>query len=198
MMSRGATLNAVRWASPKKQMIGAGNYRGREKDDFYPTPRRGVDALLAVEKFNGGIWECACGDGAISKPFIEGGFDVVSTDLVDRGFGVAGVDFLMETSLLAPNIVTNPPFKLALPFAQKAVDLGAEKVAMLFKLAFLEGVERGEWLEHSPLSRVFVFKRRLSFVNGETSSKIDGGGMMAFAWFIWEHGHEGPPTLGWI
>ncbi len=24
------------------------------------------------------------------------------------------------------------------------------------------------------------------------------GGAVAFAWYVWEHGHEGPPTLGWL
>lgn len=37
----------------------------REKDDFYPTPPYGTEALLSVEKFNGAIWEPACGTGAI-------------------------------------------------------------------------------------------------------------------------------------
>jgi hypothetical protein len=22
--------------------------------------------------------------------------------------------------------------------------------------------------------------------------------MIAFAWYVWEHGHEGPPTIGFI
>ncbi len=161
-------------------------------------PRRGIDALLSVEEFTHHVWEPACGDGAITVPMTEAGYDVVSTDLVDRGVGTPSVDFLMETRLLAPCIVTNPPFKLALPFAQKSVDLGAEKVALLFKLAFLEGRARGDWLEQSPLARVWVFKQRLSFQPGDGKRKLEGGGMMAFAWFVWEHGHEGPPTLGWI
>lgn len=23
-------------------------------------------------------------------------------------------------------------------------------------------------------------------------------GAIAFAWFVWEWGHQGPPTLGWL
>jgi len=46
-----------------------------------------VRALLSVETFEGSIWEPACGDGAISKVLLAAGFDVVSTDLIDRGFG---------------------------------------------------------------------------------------------------------------
>jgi hypothetical protein len=59
----------------------------RDQDDFYVTPRRGIEALLDVEKFDESIWECACGDGAISRVLVERGHHVISTDLVDRGYG---------------------------------------------------------------------------------------------------------------
>lgn len=26
----------------------------------------------------------------------------------------------------------------------------------------------------------------------------DGHGVIAFAWFVWEHGNQGPPQLGWL
>jgi len=54
----------------------------RQKDDFYPTPPEGTRALLSVERFDGSIWEPACGDGAISRVLIEAGYEVVSSDLV--------------------------------------------------------------------------------------------------------------------
>jgi len=62
-------------------------YPRRVSHDFYPTPPEAVRALLSVETFTGSVWEPACGDGAISKVLIEAGFEVVSTDLIDRGFG---------------------------------------------------------------------------------------------------------------
>jgi hypothetical protein len=34
--------------------------------------------------------------GSISEVLIEHGHDVISTDLVDRGYGTGGVDFLLE------------------------------------------------------------------------------------------------------
>lgn len=78
--------------------------------EFYPTPPEAVRALLSVERFDGTIWEPACGDGAISKVLIEAGFQVVSTDLIDRGFGRGGCDFLKSTRPLAKHIITNPPY----------------------------------------------------------------------------------------
>ena len=170
----------------------------RDKDDFYPTPPPGTRALLSVERFQGPIWECACGRGDISRVLASAGYEVVSTDLVNRGFGVPRVDFLMERHLLAPNIVTNPPFKHAEAFVRRGLDLGVRKMAMLMRLAWLEGQEREKLFRSSPLARVWVFSRRLeAWCRGEKPIK-NKGGLIAFAWFVWDSGHVGPPTLGWI
>lgn len=169
----------------------------REKDDFYPTPPEGITALLKVERFEGAIWEPACGDGAISSVLIQSGYEVHSSDLVDRGFGENRVDFLMEYKPRAPNIVTNPPFKMVAPFIRKSLDLTTRKVAMLLRLACLEGNERGELFETTPIARVWVFKARLQFKRPGWED-TGAGGMLPFAWFVWEHGYIGKPTLGWL
>ena len=143
----------------------------REKDDFYPTPPEGTRALLSVERFDGAIWEPACGDGAISRVLIDAGHDVVSTDLIDRGYGDARTDFLMEWRPRAPNIITNPPFKHAEDFVRKALDLTTDKVAMLCRLAWLEGKERRAMFEATPLARVWVFAGRLSMMRGRQTGK---------------------------
>jgi hypothetical protein len=201
-VSRGATLNKSKHGFRAQVIAGRSDVDGykRERDDFYPTPVRATESLLQAESFEGDIWEPACGDGAISKVLEAAGYRVASTDLVDRGFGESRIDFLMEHKTRAPNIVTNPPFKLAVPFVRHALTLTAGKVAMLLKIAFLEGIERAELFANSPLARVHVFSRRLAFVPGGTSSarKLDGGGMMAFAWFVFEHGYAGKPELGWL
>lgn len=196
-MSRGTALNAVKYAPTQARLIGADVTTKREKDDFYPTPPEATEALLRAESFRGDIWEPACGDGAISQVLEAAGYRVASSDLVDRGYGQVGVDFLMEYQGRATNIVTNPPFKLAVPFVRKALDLTTGKVAMLLKIAFLEGVERAALFQHSPLARVHVFSRRVTFRNASRGD-VNGSGMMAFAWFVWDHEHKGPPTLGWL
>lgn len=173
------------------------DHGAREKDDFYPSPPEATAALLRVETFAGPIWECACGDGAISRPLADAGYDVVSTDLVDRGYGEPRVDFLMEWESRAPNIVTNPPFKMVAPFILKSLDLTTGKVAMLLRLACLEGAERGEIFSRTPLARVWVFSRRLQFKRPGWED-TGAGGMLGFAWFVWEHGYTGKPTLGWL
>jgi hypothetical protein len=93
----------------------------RETHDFYPTWPAATKALLSVERFDGPIWEPACGDGAMSKVLEEAGYEVISTDLIDRGYGEGGRDFLMEWQPRAPNIVTNPPFRWAIEFVDRAL-----------------------------------------------------------------------------
>lgn len=170
----------------------------RERDDFYPTPPKATKALLSVEQFEGSIWECACGDGAMSKVFEEAGFQVISTDLIDRGYGTSGVDFLLDYSTTADNIITNPPFKFANEFVYHALRRSRRKVAILARLAWLEGKERGKLFRNSPIARVWVFSERIPMLRNGDEMLKGGGGMIAFAWFVWEHGYTGKPTLGWI
>lgn len=174
-----------------------GTSPGRNKHDFYPTPRSATEALLGVEKFDGEIWECACGDGAISRVLEERGHVVKSSDLIDRGYGESPVDFLlMPRNLSTDNVVTNPPYCLAEDFVMAALAVSRRKVAMLCKLAFLEGEKRRRMFETTPLARIHVFSKRITMTrNGE---KMPNGGMIAFAWFVWEHGHQGRPSVGWL
>lgn len=170
----------------------------REKDDFYPTPVPATRALLAKETFGPKIWEPACGDGAISRVLELAGHEVVSTDLMDRDFGTSRIDFLMERHLMAPEIITNPPFKMAEAFVRHALDLGASKVAMMLRLAWLEGSQRKQLFESTPLARVHVASRRLSMSRGGTDAGGGGGSMIAFAWFVWDRSHTSAPELSWF
>ena len=175
-------------------IVGFNNRRDRQKDDYYATPVESTAALLSVEKFDGKIWEPCCGEGHMAKELERHGYYVESTDLVDRGFGDSGVDFLMEYKK-RDNIVTNPPYKNALAFVRHATDLANRKVAMLLKLNFLEGVERSEFFKHTPPKRVHVFKRRQALMKNGVPYV---GGMMALAWYVWEGNHQGDTVIKWI
>jgi hypothetical protein len=176
-------------------LVGFAHDGNRASNDYYPTPASAVEALLKVEQFTGNIWECACGDGAISKVLEEHGFPVISTDLIDRGYGQGGHDFL-TSELMADNVITNPPFTLAEKFVELSLQRTTGKVAILGKLQFLEGAKRKVMFENTPFKCCHVFSKRLSLTrNGE---KMKNSGMIAFAWFVWEHGYTGAPTIGWI
>lgn len=173
-----------------------GTSSGRPENDFYPTPPEATLALLSKENFDGIIWEPACGDGAISKVLEAEGHTVISSDLINRGYGEAPHDFLLSEKQ-ADHIITNPPFTLAQEFVEKALQCTTGKVVMLCKLVFLEGQKRKAFFEKTPLARVHVFSKRVQFYREGEKGKL-GTSMMAFAWFVWEHGHEGPPTISWL
>ena len=178
-------------------IVGSSRNNGeREKDDFYPTPKYVVKELLKRETFIGNIWECACGEGDISEVFLKKGFDVKSTDLINRGFGEIGNFF--ETNFIADNIVTNPPFKHALEFVNEAKKKSNNKIAMFLKTVFLESEKRKTMFEDKefPLKTVYQFSKRVTlYKNGE---KMKNSGMIAYAWYVWEKGYSGKPTLEWI
>jgi hypothetical protein len=178
-------------------IVGSSRNNGeREKDDFYPTPKYAVEELLKRENFHGNIWECACGEGDISEVFIEKGFDVKSTDLIDRGFGEVA-DFF-EYDYVADNIVTNPPYKHALEFVLEAKKKSNKKIAMFLKTVFLESEKRKSMFEDKEfaLKTVYQFSKRVTlYKNGV---KMKNSGMIAYAWYVWERGYDGKPTIEWI
>lgn len=172
--------------------------KGRPADDFYVTPVRATEALLSVEDFEGMIWEPACGTGAISEVLISHFHDVISSDLLDKGYGTPNADFLKSDGIFVENVITNPPFRHAQEFVEQALSCTSGKVAMLLKLAFLEGGKRSAFLKTTPLKNVWVFSKRLKMSRNGDENAYPGGGMISFAWFVWEHGYQGRPMIGWI
>jgi hypothetical protein len=173
-----------------------GDSEGRPEHDFYRTPAKAVRALLSAESFPGITWEPACGDGAISSVLIENGLDVISSDLLDYGYAPT-TDFL-TSDLMVDNIITNPPFRHAQAFVERALGSTTSKVAMLLKLAFLEGKRRKDFFFHTPLKTVYVFSERLKLSRNGDDEAYKNGGMIAFAWFVWEHGYNEEPVVRWL
>lgn len=173
-----------------------GTSPGRPDDDFYPTPPSATIALLNHESFSQHVWEPACGDGAISKIFENRGHIVRSTDLYDHGYGTPYIDFLKTTDKWDGSIVTNPPFRISTEFIVRALDTGCDKLALLAKLAVLESYERTEILMNSPLKYVYVFRNRLKLTRNGLPYK--NGGMIAFAWLVWDRSYIGEPVVRWI
>lgn len=180
--------------------LGARQALPREENDFYRTPNHCTEALLRIEQFDGTIWEPACGDGAISQVLEAAGHDVFSTDLIERGYGHSGFDFLSEKRAVSKTIVTNPPFKLADRFVLHAHDLGATKIAMLLRLCWLEGERRRKAVfAKVPPNRIHVFSRRPTLWNGADPDARQTGGAIAYAWFVWDAtAPAGLTSLSWI
>ena len=170
--------------------------------DYYATEPRAVELLLEQEQFASTIWEPACGEGHISKVLIEHGYEVISTDLIDRGFGNGGVDFLTcNTSFMdiPYDIITNPPYKYSTEFAEKALELVADgrKVAMFLKLTFMESKKRKPFFQKYPPRIIYVSAGRLMCgFNGQF--KTHSGRAIAYAWDVWEKGFNDAPVIRWI
>lgn len=195
------------WTGNKKSIyvtLGASNHteEERQNEDFYATDPKAAQLLLGLEQFNKNIWEPACGMGHLSEVFKQHGYNVKSTDLMNRGYGEPDVDFLMQTDNFDGDIITNPPYKFAMEFIEKSLMLIPEgnKVAMFLKIQFMEGKARKRLFTNYPPKIIYVSSSRiLCAKNAEFDKMIAGGGSaVAYAWYIWEKGYKGDTTLKWF
>ena len=175
----------------------------RQPEDYYATEPRAAELLLENESFDGPIWECACGEKHLSNVFTNwGGYDVRSSDLYNR-CGNEVFDFLsIENTHWDGNIITNPPYKFALDFVYKALQIvpDGKKVCMFLKIQFLEGKARRELFRSHPPKVVYVSSSRLLCApNGDFEHATkNGGSAVAYAWFVWEKGFKGDTVVKWI
>ena len=174
----------------------------REENDFYATHPAAVIPLMEVlgwEKGGKFIYEPAAGKGHLSEMLKLYGHNVVSTDLIDRGYCVAGVDFLKpsEYDLLPYDaVVMNPPYKFAVEFVEKALTL-APVVCAFLRITFLESAKRAEFFKKHPPRVVAVFIERMP---SSKDAKFDPkeSSAVCYAWFIWEKDFTGRPEILWI
>lgn len=191
----------------RSAMHGESGYE-RIKNDAYWTPdwvtrALSVHELAALASVTRNatlpVWEPAAGSGAISRELVRAGYSVISTDIEDYGFPLdRKLDFLSDECLdfvagEEPRaIITNPPYEVAAPFVERAIDVMKPYrgyVAMLL---------RNEWdcartrrhLFNPPFARKIVLQRRPKWSAEEKASPRHN-----FAWFIWDHHHAGAPRL---
>jgi hypothetical protein len=183
--------------------LGASNHFDsvRQSEDYYATEPKAVEMLLKIENFNGVIWECACGEGHISKEMKRLGHEVVSSDLINRGYGDGQYDFLgaENNEVLEINIITNPPYKYANEFIKKGMEIleSGYKMAMLLPIRYLEGKQRKQIFKQFPPKKVYVSSSRIKCAKNGEFDKMEGSAM-SYAWFVWQKGFKGKPTLEWF
>lgn len=133
-------------------MMGASNHSTtkRQQNDYYATEPLAVELLLEKEKFCRRVLEPACGEGHISKVLKRHGYDVISSDVIDYGYG--GVQNFFAIKNWDGDIITNPPYKLAKEFVQHALDIipTGRRVAMFLKITFLESKSRRSLFKQNP------------------------------------------------
>lgn len=162
----------------------AGGKAGKKDkgDEFFPTPEGTTRALVPELRAIGwpnDVWECACGEGHISKQLKKAGFDVTSTSLTKRGFGRSGIDFLKTKKPLASSVITNPPFSLSDDFLVHALMvLEIDHVAMLLPSGIYHAQNRVKLFElHTP-SLILPMTWRLDVTGA-------GRPTMNCSWYIW-------------
>ena len=195
------------WTGNSKSIyktLGASNHtdKEREENDFYATSPEAAEWLLKLEKLSENIWEPACGDGSLSKVFETSNHKVLNSDLIDRGYGKSGIDFLKCTKMWKGDIVTNPPYKYAKEFVEKSIELvdDGNKVCMFLKLQFMEGKARRKLFDKYPPKTIWVSSSRITCAkNADFKTMKDGGGSaVAYAWYVWEKGFTGTTSLRWF
>lgn len=181
--------------------LGASNHSlgERQSEDYYATEPKAAELLLDIIPELNNIWECACGEGHLAKVFNNIGKLDKATDLIDRGYG-ATEDFLLSIEPYHNgDIVTNPPYKYAKEFVEKAlklVDVG-RYVCMFLKVLFLESRSRKELFIKFPPKVIYISSSRINCAkNGDFNTYTSSA--IAYAWYIWQKGYNGESIVKWI
>jgi hypothetical protein len=191
--------------------LGANNHSEHDyaEHSFYSTDPHTLEIFLEALKrdnffLHRFIWECACGMGHLSEVLKKEDYTVVSTDLIDRGYGIPEIDFLKIKSqedglLLDMDILTNPPYKYAQEFVEHALEILQDgyHCVMLLKIQFLEGKARRKLFDKNPPKYVYVnSERQACYMNGDMSKKMSSAA--CYCWYIWEKGYKGETIVRWI
>ena len=190
------------------QLAGGNSTTEREVNDFYATDPQTLKSFLYEfwkdNTLEGDILEPACGQGHISKTLKEllPNSNITSTDLIDRGYGQGGIDFLThDYGRTFGTVITNPPFSLAKEFIEKSLTISDKYVIMLCKIQLLEGVKRQELFKTTPLKYVYVHTTRQATWKGGQALDPKGkkwATTMCLAWFVWDKEYIGEPIIRWI
>jgi hypothetical protein len=174
--------------------------------DYFPTPpwaaRAGGEVLALLDPQARSVWEPACGEGHMAAALGER-FVVFGSDIHPFGYG-APYDFLAEAGpdyavqddgFYADWIVTNPPFRTAAEFLRLGLTRARRGVALLLRLAFLEGTARYRLLHGpQPLTLCCPFAERVPMTLGRWDPAASSA--TAYAWFFWMKGAAPQPLRG--
>jgi len=184
-------------------MLGVNPKAKREENDFYATNPKALRLLLNKLKqdniiLNNNIWECSCGQGHLSKELLDNGYKVISSDLIDRGYGEVK-DFLKCKDKFNGDILTNPPFKLAEDFIEKSMNLLSKgnKLILFLKIQFIEGQRRNKLFKKYNIKYVYAHSSRQQCSKNADFEHLNATTQF-YAWFIFEKGYVGDTILRWL
>lgn len=137
----------------------------RVKNDFYPTPDRLIRSYLAQNPNLLGdstILEPCAGEGAIAQPLRDLGYVVEETDISNGDeYDATKAEYWDGRS---PDVViTNPPFYVATPIIEHALNHAQKGVIMLLRASYLEPCKDRRHLLDNRISQITYCNPRPKF-----------------------------------
>jgi hypothetical protein len=175
--------------------------------DYFPTPPWATRALcedvLMRSDYGGRVWEPAAGMGHMSEVLGEYFATVFPSDVHDYGRGYTVGSFVGEgpdvvTAPFEPDwVITNPPFNLAQEFVERGLAVARRGVAVLVRVAWLEGGGRYRSLFGvNPPHTIAIFAERVPMVKGRWDP--DASSATSYAWVIWRKMDGRTTGFRWI
>lgn len=176
----------------------------RKNNDLYRTPPIATYILEKYSNIPKCVVEPCAGYGNISAELIRHGHHVKSYDLHAYKQSIVNIDTGIDVMTLEKpagytGLITNPPYHKNLPMkiALKALE-EYDYVALLVRLTYLEGKRRKPLFDAYPPNQLIFFSDRIRFDNAhiEPIEKKDQiGGMIAYAWVIWDSPEQAKNTI---
>ena len=170
-------------------------------DDF-PTPPWAGRALMehVLKAWQYGtfdVWEPAVNRGFLRRGLADYFNFVYASDIHDYGIGAQTADYLFEPVPHSVDfVITNPPFRLAHAFIEKALRETTIGCAFLVRTSFLEGINRYESLwSRNPPTFVAQFAERVPMVKGRCDREASTA--TSYCWVGWMHDMDRSPMM-WI
>lgn len=169
----------------------------RRKNDDYPTPPEVLDTLFDNVELGPRIWDPACGRlKRVITAARRHGLSAGGSDIIFKGGNSSNFLNMVNGSLAANDVVTNPPFgdrrgSLALHFIEKALEVTQayhSRSALLLPIDFDSAKTRQHVFQHPAFALKLVLLDRIKWFNGQS-------GATNFAWYIWDWKHKGPPVI---
>jgi hypothetical protein len=164
--------------------------------DFFPTPLWATRALIEdvlrprdMMRDWMHAWESAAGEGHMAEVLTESFKIVYASDVHDYGRGYRVGSFVGQgldviDDIAADWIITNPPFNLAVQFAERAIREAYVGTALLVRSCWAEGADRYRLLfKNHPPTHIAQFCERVPMVKGRWDPTASTA--TSYAWFIW-------------
>lgn len=193
--------------------------------EFFETDPWVARRILDVELMTHRVLDPCAGRGILGQAAFSKGYDVTEFDLHDwpdklPGAHIrAGFDYLASLGAVLHEVRThvsgeftvfmNPPFSKTVAFVERSMALGARKIILFQRLAFLESSGRRDFFERHCPARIWLCGDRATCWRGDVPAvdvlREEDGEMIKgrkgrsaptpHAFFVWERGHRGAGAI---